>query len=106
MSPHGAEARMTRTFYVYILSNTRRGVLYVGVTNDLTRRIFEHKCRLVPGFTKKYGVVLLVYFEEYSSILEARAREASLKRWRRAWKIELVEKLNPAWRELAHELAL
>jgi putative endonuclease len=60
----------------------------------------------VPGFTKKYGVVLLVYYEEYSSILEARAREAVLKRWRRAWKFALIEKLNPDWRDLAEELAL
>jgi putative endonuclease len=97
---------MTKRFYVYILSNTRRGVLYVGVTNDLSRRMFEHKSRLAPGFTKKYGVILLIYFEEYSSILEARAREASLKRWRRAWKIQLIESLNPDWRDLTAELAL
>jgi putative endonuclease len=97
---------MPKRFFVYILSNTRRGVLYVGVTNDLSRRMFEHKSRAVPGFTMKYGVVLLVYFEEYSSIIEARAREASLKRWRRAWKIQLVEQLNPNWRDLANELAL
>ena len=96
---------MTKRFYVYILSNTRRGVLYVGVTNDLSRRMFEHKSRLVPGFTRKYGVILLVYFEEYSSILEARAREASLKRWRRAWKIQLIESLNPDWRDLTPDLA-
>ncbi len=97
---------MTKRFYVYILSNTRRGVLYVGVTNDLSRRMFEHKSRLAPGFTKKYGVILLIYFEEYSSILEARAREANLKRWRRDWKIQLIESLNPDWRDLTAELAL
>jgi putative endonuclease len=97
---------MTKRFYVYILSNTRRGVLYVGVTNDLSRRMFEHKSRLVSGFTRKYGVILLEYFEEYSSILETRAREASLKRWRRAWKIQLIESLNPDWRDLTRELAL
>jgi putative endonuclease len=75
---------MSRCFYVYILANRRRGVLYVGVSNNLIRRVGEHKSKLVPGFTKTYGVVLLVYYEEYSSILEARAREAVLKRWRRA----------------------
>ena len=64
---------------------------YVGVTNDLIRRLSEHKAKLVPGFTKAYGVVLLVYYEEYSSVLEARAREAALKRGRRAWKIALVD---------------
>jgi putative endonuclease len=97
---------MNRRFFVYILSNRRRGVLYVGVTNDLLRRLSEHKAKLVPGFTKTYGVVMLVYYEEYSSILEARAREATLKRWRRAWKMELIDKFNPDWRDLAGELAL
>ena len=97
---------MNRRFFVYILSNRRRGVLYVGLTNDLIRRLSEHKAKLVPGFTKTYGVVMLVYYEEYSSILEARAREATLKRWRRAWKIELIDKFNPDWRDLADELAL
>jgi putative endonuclease len=97
---------MNKRFFVYILSNRRRGVLYVGVTNDLIRRLSEHKAKLVPGFTKTYGVVMLVYYEEYSSILEARAREAMLKRWRRAWKIELIDKFNPDWRDLADELAL
>ena len=61
---------------------------------------------LVPGLTKTYGIVMLVYYEEYSSILEARAREATLKRWRRAWKMELIDKFNPDWRDLAEELAL
>jgi putative endonuclease len=97
---------MNKRFFVYILSNRRRGVLYVGVTNDLIRRLSEHKAKLVPGFTKTYGVVMLVYYEEYSSILEASAREAMLKRWRRAWKIELIDKFNPDWRDLADELAL
>jgi putative endonuclease len=97
---------MNKRIFVYILSNRRRGVLYVGVTNDLIRRLSEHKAKLVPGFTKTYGVVMLVYYEEYSSILEARAREAMLKRWRRAWKIELIDKFNPDWRDLADELAL
>jgi len=65
----------------------------------------EHKGKAVPGFTKNYGVIMLVYFEEYTSILEARARERALKRWRRAWKFELVEKLNPEWRDLASDLS-
>jgi putative endonuclease len=97
---------MSRRFFVYILSNRRRGVLYVGVTNDLIRRLSEHKAKLVPGFTKTYGITMLVYYEEYSSILEARAREAALKRWRRAWKTELIDKFNPDWRDLAGELVL
>ena len=97
---------MNKRFFVYVLSNRRRGVLYVGVTSDLIRRLFEHKAKLVPGFTKTYGIVMLVYYEEYSSILEARAREATLKRWRRAWKMDLIDKFNLDWRDLAEELAL
>ena len=97
---------MNKQFFVYVLSNRRRGVLYVGVTNDLIRRLSEHKAKLAPGFTKTYGVTMLVYYEEYPSILEARAHEAALKRWRRAWKIELIDKFNPDWRDLADELAL
>ena len=80
--------------------------MYLGVTNDLVRRMGAHKAKLVPGFTRKYGVNQLVYFEEYSSILEARTRERSLKRWHRAWKIELIEKMNPQWRDLTNDLAL
>ena len=75
---------MSRQFYVYILASRRNGTLYVGVTNDLARRIGEHKAKLVPGFTRQYDVHLLVDFEAYDSILEARAREHAMKRWRRA----------------------
>jgi putative endonuclease len=96
---------MPSRFFVYILANRRRGVLYVGVTNDLSRRISEHRAKIVPGFTSRHGVMLLVHVEEYSSILEARAREHSLKRWRRAWKFELIEKNNPAWRDLSGDLS-
>ena len=96
---------MTKQFYVYILANCRRGVLYVGVTNDLVRRMMAHKGKLVAGFTKTFGVTILVYYEEYGSILQARARERSLKRWRRAWKFDLIERLNPDWRDLTNELA-
>jgi len=92
-----------RRYYVYILTNRRYGVLYVGVTNDLLRRMMQHRAKIVPGFTKEYGVVRLVYFEEYASITEARARERSLKRWRRAWKLALVDQMNPESRDLAEE---
>ena len=92
---------MDQTFFVYILANRPRGVLYVGVTNDLARRLSEHRAKLVPGFTSTYGVILLVHTEEYASILEARARENLLKRWRRSWKFELVEKDHPEWRDLS-----
>jgi putative endonuclease len=92
-----------RRYFVYILTNRHCGVLYVGVTNDLHRRIFQHRSKAVPGFTREYGVVRLVYFEEYASITEARARERSLKRWRRAWKLALIDKVNPEWRDLAED---
>ena len=91
-------------FFVYILAGKRNGTLYVGVTNNLARRLSEHKAKLVPGFARKYDVDQLVYFEAFDSILEARARERSLKRLRRGWKIALIEKLNPDWRDLAGEL--
>jgi putative endonuclease len=81
-------------------------VLYVGVTNDLARRVSEHKGKYVAGFTKEYGVSKLVYFEGYSSVLEAGARERLMKRWHRAWKVSLVEKMNPAWTDLYDQLAL
>jgi putative endonuclease len=97
---------MMGSYFVYILASRRNGTLYVGVTNDLIRRMSEHKGKLVPGFTRKYGVDKLVYFEEYASILEARARERVLKRWDRAWKLALIEKMNPQWRDLSYELAL
>lgn len=97
---------MERRYFVYLLSNRRRGVLYVGVTNDLARRTAEHRAKLVPGFTKTYGVTNLVYCEEYASIDEARARERVLKRWRREWKFKLVEDANPDWNDLSDQIAL
>ena len=90
--------------FVYILASKPNGTLYVGVTNDLALRMSEHKAKLVPGFTRKYDVNRLVYFEAFDSILQARAREHVLKRWRRAWKIALIEKLNVDWRDLSREL--
>jgi len=95
---------MDGSFFVYILASKRNGTLYVGVTNNLARRILEHKSKLVPGFTRKYGVDLLVYFEVFDSVLEARAREHSMKRWRRAWKIKLIEEANPNWDDLTDQL--
>ena len=97
---------MEKRYFVYLLCNRPRGVLYVGVTNDLGRRISEHKARLMPGFTSTYGVSILVYYEEYSSIDDARAREHILKRWRRDWKFKLVEQMNPDWNDLSDQLAL
>jgi putative endonuclease len=95
---------MADRYFVYLLASKRNGTLYVGVTSDLTRRIEAHKAKAVPGYTKQYGVDRLVYVEEYSSLDEARAREAALKRWRRSWKLELIEKDNPQWLDRSSEL--
>jgi len=92
---------MTKTYYVYILANKRNGTLYIGVTNDLLRRLYEHKNGLVEGFTKLYNVHHLVYYESVNDINAALQREKQLKRWNRKWKIELIEKENPHWCDLA-----
>ena len=86
---------------VYILASRRNGTLYVGVTSDLVRRVWEHKHDMVEGFTKKYSVHRLVYFEEYGDIRNAITREKQLKKWNRAWKLRLIEADNPDWRDLA-----
>jgi putative endonuclease len=91
---------MDRTSYVYIMASRRNGTLYVGVTTDLLRRVFEHREGLTPGFTSKYGVKHLVWYEEYGDINDAIAREKTLKRWRRAWKLALIEAQNPQWLDL------
>ena len=91
-------------FFVYILASRYRGTMYVGVTNDMSRRMGEHKSGAVPGFTKRYKVNQLVYCERYASILEARSRENALKRWRRDWKFELIEAQNPNWNDLTNNL--
>jgi putative endonuclease len=88
------------SYWVYILASKRNGTLYVGVTNDLVRRVWEHKNDFVEGFTKKYGVHLLVYFEQAASPDAAIEREKQLKKWNRSWKLELIEKENPEWRDL------
>jgi putative endonuclease len=85
---------------VYILASRRNGTLYIGVTSDLVKRVWEHRSDLVGGFTKKYGVHSLVYFELHGSMSEAIQRERRLKKWNRAWKIELIEKENPGWVDL------
>jgi putative endonuclease len=89
-----------KNYYVYILTSKSR-VLYVGVTNDLERRLFEHRQKLVPGFTAKYNVTLLVYFEHFENIRDAIAREKQIKAWRREKKVALIEGMNPGWRNLS-----
>ncbi len=91
-------------FWVYILASKRNGTLYVGRTNDIARRIYEHRSGAIPGFTRKYGVKTLVHIERYDDIGDAVAREHRLKRWRRRWKLALIEERNPDWRDLCGEL--
>ncbi|WP_029351154.1 GIY-YIG nuclease family protein [Bosea sp. 117] len=91
-------------YAVYILASARNGTLYVGVTNDLARRLTEHRSGLVPGFTLRYGVRRLVHVEYFASIDEARMREGRLKKWRRSWKLDLIEAANPQWRDLTDDL--
>jgi putative endonuclease len=89
-----------RSFYVYILASKIGGTLYIGVTNDLIRRVAEHRLKLVKGFTSKYGVVKLVYFEQLDDPENAIKREKQLKKWHRGWKIQLIERHNPNWEDL------
>ena len=93
-----------RQYYVYILASRPGGTLYVGVTNDLVRRIYEHRNGLVEGFTKQYHVHRLVYFEVYSSIHDALQREKNMKHWPRVWKTRLIGEKNPTWRDLYPEI--
>jgi len=95
---------INKNYYVYILASKRNGTLYVGVTSDLMKRVYEHKSNLVDGFTKKYSIHHLVYYEETSDINSAIEREKRLKKWNRKWKIELIEKLNPNWDDLSKKL--
>ena len=89
---------------VYILANERRGTLYTGVTSNLLRRIWQHKNDSAESFTKRYGVHTLVWYESHETMESAIAREKSIKRWRRAWKLELIEKGNPTWRDLYEDI--
>ena len=90
--------------HVYILASKKNGTLYIGVTSELKQRIVKHKESLIPGFTQRYKVYLLVYFEEYADIHDAIVREKQLKKWNRAWKIRLIEKMNPEWKDLFYDL--
>ncbi len=89
-----------KDYYVYILASKRNGTLYIGVTNDLERRTYEHKNNVYPGFTQRYKVHLLVYYEMFDDINDAITREKLLKKWNRSWKIRLIEKHNPKWADL------
>ena len=91
---------MERAFYVYLLASARNGTLYTGVTSDLARRVYEHREGLTGGFTAKYGVKQLVWYEVFPTADEAITAEKRIKRWRRVWKLELIEKMNPRWDDL------
>jgi putative endonuclease len=91
-------------YYVYLLASRKNGTLYLGVTRDLIRRIYEHKQKIVPGFTERYDVDRLVWFECYDDPSNAIAREKEIKKWRRAWKIDLIDKANLEWRDLYPEI--
>ena len=93
-------------FFVYILASKRNGTLYIGMTDDLAKRIWQHRNEIIPGFTKRYGVKLLVWYEVHESRESAFARERQVKRWNRAWKLELIEKENAAWRDLGDEISI
>jgi putative endonuclease len=93
-------------YFIYILANKRNGTLYTGVTNDLLRRVYEHKNDFVEGFTKKYGIHSLVYFEQCGDFNAALQREKQIKEWKREWKLALIEKVNPLWRDLYDEMLL
>jgi len=89
-----------KQYYVYILASKKNGTLYIGVTNNLPKRVYEHKNNLVEGFTRKYNVPNLVYYEGYRDVYGAIAIEKAMKKWKRQWKIELIEKGNPYWKDL------
>jgi putative endonuclease len=86
--------------YIYMLASRKRGTLYIGVTRDLIRRVYEHKSGFVPGFTRQYEVKLLVWYQHCDSIISAIQREKQMKAWKRDWKIELIETTNPYWHDL------
>jgi len=93
-------------YYVYIMASRRNGTLYIGVTNDVARRVFEHREGITAGFTRRYDVKLLVYYEAHDEVESAIEREKRLKKWNRAWKIALIEAANPNWEGLYETLAV
>jgi len=92
-------------FFVYILANKPNGTIYVGMTDDLVKRVWQHRIDLIPGFTQRYGVKMLVWFESYESREAAFLRERRIKKWNRAWKLALIRQENPTWRDLWRELS-
>lgn len=95
---------MEKESFVYILANKRNGTLYTGVTSNLVKRVYEHKHDFVDGFSEKFKTNMLVYFEIHSDIKEAILREKQIKKWNRAWKLRIVEEINPEWKDLYQEI--
>ena len=95
---------MEKNFYVYILASRRNGTLYVGVTSDLIKRVWEHKHKVVEGFTERYDVNKLVYYEQFPDVEHAIRREKRFKKYNRKWKTDLIEKVNPGWEDLYEDL--
>lgn len=95
---------MKKPGYVYIMANKRNGTIYLGVTSDLPKRVYEHRNGLIEGFTRKYGCRMLVWFERYDDIEEARAAELRMKNWNRQWKLKRIERMNPDWRDLFDDI--
>ena len=93
------------SFYVYILASRRNGTLYTGMTDNILQRVWKHRNDVFPGFTKQYGVKMLVWYEQHDTREAALRRERQIKKWNRAWKLELIEHMNPAWRDLYDDIA-
>ena len=93
------------TAWVYIMASGRNGTIYIGMTTDLPQRVFQHRSGMVPGFTREHGCKLLVWFQGFETIVDARAFEQRMKKWNRAWKLKRIEELSPQWRDLYPELA-
>lgn len=99
-----AQSNAMSAYWVYILTNKPRSTLYIGVTRDLVRRTYEHRENLVKGFTQRYGLKMLVYFEKFDTPQAAIQREKNIKHWSRVWKLQLVEAMNPQWRDLYNDI--
>jgi putative endonuclease len=94
------------SYYVYIIASRKDGAIYVGVTNDIVRRIYEHRIKAVPGFTSRFNITRLVWFEIYDDPISAISREKELKKWKRSWKVQLIEKDNPEWKDLYESICI
>src|SRR5438552_18189912 len=94
------------SYYVYIIASRRDGAIYIGVTNDIVRRAYEHRIKAVPGFTSKYNITQLVWFEVYDDPVSAITREKELKKWKRTWKIQLIQAENPEWKDLYESICI